>query len=65
MEASSSGVGRILARAFLALVARFAWPAFAARALDLRVVFAMGLLLGVLGITPSAYLYGCRAPTWK
>jgi hypothetical protein len=47
MRASSSGVTRVLAGAFLALVARFALPAFAARAFDLRDVFAIGLLLAV------------------
>jgi hypothetical protein len=56
MSASSSGAARVLAGAFLPLVTRFGLPAFAARALDLRDVFAIGLLLALLGVTPSAWL---------
>jgi hypothetical protein len=53
MWVSSSGAARVLAGAFRAFVARFALPAFAARAFDLRDVFAIGLLLAVLGVTPQ------------
>jgi hypothetical protein len=59
MRASSSSVACVLVGAFLALVARFALPAFAARAFAFRDVFAIGLLLAVLGVTPSACLYDC------